>query len=173
MRVAEISRHAGQTLQLWTRMQNEHPGYVISLANLYTERGWLETSTGYPMVEDAELSQEEMIPGPMVSITDYPVPSVPQDPKSCCYILDRSIQTSDLEAMHLKRFSTAAEGEAWLMRGWNIDKIRAVVADRQYGLSIDEVNLCRAAMAALSAHSNLKFGEAEEFRQLYIHFQPS
>ena len=82
-------------------------------------------------------------------------------------VIDQAVMTDDLEAMHLKRFCTAAEGEMWLTKGWNVDRARALLADRSYNLNLDEVNLCHVAMAAVSAHGALRYGEAEQYRLLH------
>ena len=70
-RVAELAKEAGPTLGLYERIQSETPMYVVSLVDCYTQKGWLETQLNLPMVEGLEPPEEEYIPGPPTSITQY------------------------------------------------------------------------------------------------------
>ena len=106
-RIAEIARDAGATFKCWKKVQDERPGYVVSLADFFAERGWLETQMGFATVEGIEPPEEEYIPGPIMSVTDFAVPATPNEPESRTYVSDQGIQTTDLEEAHAKRFLTA------------------------------------------------------------------
>ena len=130
--------------------------YVVSLVDCYTQKGWLETQLNLPMVEGLEPPEEEYIAGPPTSITQYAVPITATDPCNRVYIQDQSMQTSDLEL---------ARAEAWAHYGWGAERVKNLLQDRNYGLSIDEVNLAHQALSSLAAYEGLKSGEAELCRE--------
>ena len=140
-RVAELAKAAGPTLGLYKRIQSETPMYVVSLVDCYTQKGWLETQPNLPMVEGLEPLEEEYIPGPPTSITQYAAPITATDPRNRVYIQEQGIQTIDLEMAHAQRYQWALEGEAWAHYGWDAERVKNLLQDRNYGLSIDEVNL--------------------------------
>ena len=112
-RVAEIARNFGPTFKFWKKVQDERPGYVVSLADFYLEGGWLEMQLNLATVEGLEPPEEEYIPGPTASVTQFAVPITAMDPDNRTYVQDQSIQTSDLELAHAQRYQRASEGETW------------------------------------------------------------
>ena len=77
------------------------------------------------------------------------------------------MQTSDLELAHAQRYQRASEGEAWAHSGWDAERVKNLRQDRNYGLSIDEVNLAHQALSSLAAYEGLKSGEAELYREVH------
>ena len=116
---------------------------------------------------DGGTPEEEYIPGPPTSITQYAVPITATDPCNRVYIQDQSMQTSDLELAHAQRYRRASEGEAWAYYGWDAERVKNLLQDRNYGLSIDEVNLAHQALSSLAAYEGLKSGEAELYREAH------
>ena len=62
---------------------------VVALVDCYTQKGWLKTQLNLPTVEGLEPSEEEYIPGPPTSITQYAVPITAADPCNRVYIQDQ------------------------------------------------------------------------------------
>ena len=108
---------------------------VVSLVDCYTQKGWLETQLNLPNVEGLEPPEEEYIPGPPTSITQYAVPITATDPCNRVYIQDQSMQTSDLELAHAQRYQRASEGEAWAHYGWDAERVKNLLQDRNFGIN--------------------------------------
>ena len=107
-----------------------------------------------------------IFPGPPTSITQYAVPVTATDPCNRVYMQDQSMQTSDLELAHAQRYQRAS-GEAWAHYGWDAERVKNLLHNRNYGLSIDEVNLAHQALSSLAAYEGLKSGEAELYREVH------
>ena len=104
--------------------------------------------------------------GRIYTITQYAVPITATDPCNRVYIQDQSMQTSDLE-LPRPTLSTGIGrrglGPLWLGCGEG----EKFFQDRNYGLSIDEVNLAHQALSSLAAYEGLKSGEAELYREAH------
>ena len=127
------------------------PWYVVSLVDCYTQKGWLETQMNLPTVEGLEPPKKEYIPGPTTSVTQFTVPITATDPDNRTFVQDQSIQTSDLELAHAQHYQRASEGETWAHFGWDAERVKNLLQDRNYGLSIDEVNLAHPSLATWRA----------------------
>ena len=77
------------------------------------------------------------------------------------------MQTSDLELAHAQRYQRASEGEAWAHYGWDAEGVKYLLQDRNYGLSIDEVNLAHQALSSLAADEGSKSGEGELYQEAH------
>ena len=51
--------------------------------------------------------------------------------------------------------------------GWDAERVKNLLQDRKYGLSIDKVNLAHQALSSLAAYEGLKSGEAELYREAH------
>ena len=63
--------------------------------------------------------------------------------------------------------STGVGRRAWAHYGWDAERVKNLLQDRNYGLSIDEVNLAHQALSSLAAYEGLKSGEAELYREVH------
>ena len=75
--------------------------------------------------------------------------------------------TDDLIVGHNRRYTSAAEGEQWILKSWSIARIKELLGDRSFGIGIDEVNLCHTALNAIGCYTALKYGETEGYRQAF------
>ena len=69
---AEVAARHGTIIRIWSRLQSETPGYVVSLASLLMGPGWLEAMFGLAAVEESD-----MIDSPVcghIPIQDYGSP---------------------------------------------------------------------------------------------------
>ena len=102
----------GSHFQILEESSRRTPWVRSEPGGLLYRKGLARDADGLATVEGIEPPEEEYIPGPMMSVTDFVVPATPNEPESRMYVSDQGIQTTDLEEAHAKRFLTACEGEA-------------------------------------------------------------